>query len=72
MKYIILMHVRSHTGVDGNEQADKLAEKGSRLRFELMEGEAPEGWFQDALKRYWDNTVDVRNNTYTNILIELY
>ena len=50
-----IRHVRAHTGNVGNEKADELAKKGSKLRHELMVDSAKEGWFEWALETYWKN-----------------
>ena len=50
-----MMHVRAHAGTKGNERADALAKRGSKLRFDLMELETPDGWFTASLERYWQN-----------------
>ena len=50
-----ILHVKAHAGQRGNERADKLAKEGAKLRFDLMNKSQPEGWFQRALKCYWDN-----------------
>ena len=46
-------HVSTHVGVHDNERADTLAKQGAELRFKLMELEVSNGWFQNALGRYW-------------------
>ena len=46
------MHVRAHAGTKGNERADALVKRGSKLRFDLMELETPDGWFTASLERY--------------------
>ena len=48
-------HVKAHDGDHGNERADALAKEGSKLRFDLMNLAAPDGWFTEALARYWGN-----------------
>ena len=48
-----VLHVRAHSGNKGNELADGLAKKGSRLRHELMVGANPVGWFKNTIERYW-------------------
>ena len=48
-------HVQAHAGKHGNERADTLAKEGSKLRFDLMNLAALDGWFTEALTRYWGN-----------------
>ena len=38
-----------------NTSADALAKEGSKLRFDLMNLAAPDGWFTETLARYWGN-----------------
>ena len=49
--------VRAHKGNAGNEKADELAGKGSKLRHDLMVKSQPKGWFRETVERYWGNRI---------------
>ena len=51
----MVKHVRAHAGEHGNERADVLVKEGAKLRFDLMQLVTPDGWFKEALARYWGN-----------------
>ena len=56
-RILYVTHVKAHTGVVGNEKADKLASKGSKLRHDLLIKAATPGWFKYALEHYWENRI---------------
>lgn len=49
---VTFVHVRAHTGVEGNERADRLAAKGANLRHTRMVDSQPKGWFRQTVERY--------------------
>ena len=51
------VHVKAHSGIKGNERADELAAKGSRLRHNLMVQSQPAGWFRGMVERYYGNRI---------------
>ena len=52
---MVIQHVKVHVGTDGNECEDALIKEGAKLRFQLMEDEAEDGWFTRAVAMYWGN-----------------
>ena len=52
-----VVHVKAHSGIKGNERADELAARGSRLRHNLMVQSQPAGWFRGMVERYYRNRI---------------
>ena len=50
-----VLHVRAHTGINGNERADKLAKLGAKLRFDVMVKDSPTNWNERTKNLYWEN-----------------
>ena len=49
------IHVRAHADNKGNEKADELTKKETKLRDELMlNAGGGEGWLVGTVKRYWE------------------
>ena len=56
-RVVEFVHVKAHSGIRGNERADELAARGSRLRHDLMVKSQPAGWFRGMVERYYQNRI---------------
>ena len=54
---IEIIHVKAHTGIVGNECADRLAARGAKLRHDTMVNSQPRGWFRNMVETYWSNRI---------------
>lgn len=55
-RVLAVRHVKAHTGIHGNERADALASRGSKIRHDIMVKEAPTpDWFRKSVEQYGGN-----------------
>ena len=52
-----IIHAKAHSGIAGNERADKWAGMDSKLRYDTTVKSQPRGWFRNTVERYWSNRI---------------